>query len=114
MHMVRGNHAYHKVLVDRTADGRPFGTERGCWFFILETGFGTDGEDSSQPLLRAGMNVVRTCVYHIKSEFAHNHENSRLQILEMLAWAWHLEVDLVVGDGNCATYRYFAKQDAPS
>ena len=60
------------------------------------------------------MNVVRTCVYHIKSEFAHNHENSRLQILEMLAWAWHLEVDLVVGDGNCATYRYFASQETPN
>ncbi len=54
------------------------------------------------------MNVVRTCVYHTKSGFAHNHENSRFQILEMLVWAWHLEVDLMAGDGDCATYRYFS------
>ncbi len=60
------------------------------------------------------MNVVRTCVYYTKSEFAHNHENSRCQILEMLVWAWHLEVDLMVGDGDCATYRYFPKQDTPN
>ena len=114
LHMVRGNTAYHRILVDRTTNDCPFGADRGVYFIITETGFGPDPGDSSQPLLRAGLNVVRSCLFHIESKFARKHENSRMQILEMLAWVWHLEVDNVMGDGNCATYRYFKDQAAPN
>ena len=37
-----------------------------------------------------------------------------MQLLEMLAWAWHTECDFVNGDGNCATYRYFQHQASPN
>ena len=114
MFAVRGNPLYVKILVDRTTNDCPFGYDRGVYFIITETGFGPDPGDPSQPLLRAGLNIVRCCLYHVWSSFAHSHWKSRMQLLEMLAWAWHLECDQVMGDGNCATYRYFQDQAAPN
>ena len=60
-----------------------------------------DHTNMSEDLTRPGMNVIRVCVFHMKSHVA-----SRQAYGIMLADCFALQTDIVAGDANMSGYRY--------
>ena len=66
-----------------------------------------DHTNMSEDLTRAGMNVIRVCVFHMKSHVAFRqpglcHEAYGI----MLADCFAFQADIVAGDANMSGYRY--------
>ena len=66
-----------------------------------------DHTNMSEDLTRAGMNVIRVCVFHMKSHIASRqpgfcHETYGI----MLADCFALQADIMSGDANMSAYRY--------
>ena len=66
-----------------------------------------DHTNMSEDLARAGMNVIRVCVFHMKSHVASRQPGLCHEAYDiMLADCFAFQTDIVAGDANMSGYRY--------
>ena len=81
----------------------------------LETDVTTTTRTMSEDLTRAGMNVVRVCVFHMKSHVASRqpglcHEAYGIMVAECFAF----QADIMADDANMSGYRYSGSRQTSS
>ncbi len=90
-------------------------------YMIVQVTWGTttsveDGTETSDgPVLRAGTNCVRVCVYHIDNQACNTKAYTiRRQLAGMLYDCWLHQCDFCGGDANGAAYRWQGGQFYPN
>ena len=73
------------------------------------------GLHSDNYVRKAGLKVTRVCVFHIHNLATRTRSNTdRDQLKEMLCFCVKYELDIMGGDGNSATYKWYNHQVIPN